>query len=102
MALEAGDTDGAASRAYYAMFHAATGKLLSKGIVPPKTHTGLASLFSEQCIKTGEYPADLGRLLAGVARLRRAADYSVEMVDQEIAERAISDAERFVAALKSS
>jgi len=48
--LDDGDHDFAMSRAYYAMFYAATAALLSRGITRTK-HTGVIAAFGQHLVK---------------------------------------------------
>jgi uncharacterized protein (UPF0332 family) len=102
--LEAGDTDGTANRAYYAMFDAAMAALLwvSKSGVGnlPKTHTGLITHFSLNLVKAGHLPAALGRSLNHVEDLRLTADYLAEPLPKDQAEIALLDATAFVEAIR--
>ncbi|WPL16530.1 HEPN domain protein [Thiorhodovibrio winogradskyi] len=72
--LADGDTEGACNRAYYAMFDAAHAALLhaDPGLNPAttKTHRGLIAAFGEQLVMTGLIPADLGRSINQVERIR--------------------------------
>ena len=56
--LSAGDFDGCANRAYYAMFDAARAALLNTAcaehVLAIKSHSGLISFFSQRLIKTGD------------------------------------------------
>ena len=49
--IEAARWDEAASRAYYAMFHAARALLAARG-VSARTHAGLAAVFADELIRT--------------------------------------------------
>src|SRR3990167_9399709 len=88
--LELGDVDGAANRAYYAMFDAARAALLASGApVEPdigRTHSGLIGAFGHNLVKNGPVSRDMGRLLNRAHEIRQAADYngdSVERVDAD-------------------
>jgi uncharacterized protein (UPF0332 family) len=98
--LDAGDSDGATNRAYYAMFDAATAALFWTGVVssrtPPRTHSGLISNFGQHLVQAGALPAELGRSLNRVHELRLTADYLAGPIALEKAERAIEEAEAFV------
>lgn len=66
--LDLGDVDGAANRAYYAMFDAARAALLASGSpVEPdigRTHSGLIGAFGLFLVKNGPVSKGVGRLLA--------------------------------------
>jgi len=91
---------GSASRAYYAVFHAACALLLSKGL-EPSTHRGVVSLIGEHFVKTGALSADLGRMVSRMQRDREDADYQVGSVfTDEQADEAVRSAERFIEAVR--
>ena len=77
--LDLGDTDGACSRAYYAMFDAARVAFAWAGVVPErgtfKSHGGLLSAFGLHLVKPGLFPAEPGRAIQRVQTLRQLADY---------------------------
>jgi len=78
------------SRAYYAMFHAVRAALAARG-VQAKTHSGLAALFAEQLVRTGEIDAELGRWLGQARRNREIGDYDDFLaIDPEEAVEAVS------------
>ncbi len=79
-ALRAGDFFyGAASRAYYAVFHAVRALLFTKGL-EVKSHRAAISLFGEHFVKTNLLPPRLGRLVSHLQRDREDADYVVGAV----------------------
>ncbi|MDE2514460.1 MAG: HEPN domain-containing protein [Rhodospirillales bacterium] len=101
--LEAGDTDGATNRAYYAMFDAAIAALAwadpDIGHDPPRTHGGLIARFGRRLVQTGVLSAAYGRAFNRVQELRLTADYLAAPVTSEKAAWAIGEAENFVAAI---
>jgi uncharacterized protein (UPF0332 family) len=101
MPLDAGDTDSACSRSYYAMYDAARACLAWASIEPVrgefKTHHGLITAFSLHLVKPGIFPADIGKALQNVQTLRLAADYEAAPVPAEKAEQALAAAANFVA-----
>ena len=60
MLLNDDDSDGAANRAYYAMFHAATSALAVHGEACA-THAGVIARFSARFVQSGTFPKELGR-----------------------------------------
>jgi uncharacterized protein (UPF0332 family) len=102
--LHAADTDGACSRAYYAMFDAAHAVLFALGVeqqtAPIKTHAMLVGRFGQHVVLTGHLPATYGETLNKVQRFRQIADYSGDPVSVENAEWAVEQAEAFVAAVR--
>jgi uncharacterized protein (UPF0332 family) len=96
--LDAGDTDGATNRAYYAMFDAAIAALSWAGVVgeqsPPKTHGGLIASFGQNLVRTDKLPSEFGRALNRVQELRLTADYLAEPVPLDKAKSAIEEVDR--------
>ena len=103
--LDTGDTEGACSRAYYAMFDAAHAALRAAGVVAPdaqiKTHNGLLTLFSKELVQTKRVDADLNKALNQVQQLRLVADYTGDPPEMEKARWAVEQAETFVAAIRN-
>jgi len=64
----------AASRAYYAAFHAAWALLFSTG-VEPGTHHGVQVLLARHFVRPGRLSADHYKHLLELEGLREAADY---------------------------
>ena len=64
----------AASRTYYAVFHATRALLLSLGI-QATTHKSLRSLFAQHFVKSGLLPAERSKKLAQLEALRSSGDY---------------------------
>ncbi len=83
-------TEGACSRAYYAMHDAAHAALLATGNEPPrapiKSHHGLMAAFGRTLVLSGEIHPDHGRALNSVQDVRLLADYSAEPPPPEIAQ----------------
>ncbi|MDT0632847.1 HEPN domain-containing protein [Rubrivirga litoralis] len=96
------DRDGgfsrhAASRAYYAVFHAAVAALAARG-ERPKTHAGVRTRFGALFVQGGPFEKRHSRTLDELARLRNDADYHVgREVGADAAREAVADAEAFVA-----
>lgn len=103
--LGLGDVDGAANRAYYAMFDAARAALLASGApVEPeigRTHSGLIGAFGNYLVKNGPVSKDMGRLLNRAHEIRQAADYNGESVELADAREMVEQAENFVAAMRT-
>ena len=98
---DAGDSDGASNRACYAMFDAAIAALVWAGAIaenkPPKTHGGLIGAFGLHLVQAEWLPAEFGRSLNRVQELRLTGDYFAAPVPADKAERAVQEAETFVA-----
>lgn len=104
--LELGDTDGAANRAYYAMFDAARAALLASGLAPmafdvSRTHSGLIGAFGQFLVKNGRVPRDLGRLLNRAHEIRQIADYTGDSVESADASLLVQQADIFVTAIRN-
>jgi uncharacterized protein (UPF0332 family) len=100
--LDLGDTDGACSRAYYAMYDAARGCLAWAGVAPErggfKTHRGLLAAFGLHLVKPGLFPADTGRAIERGHTVRQFADYDATPVSVSDAVETVQAAESFVLA----
>jgi len=99
------DPDGAANRAYYAMFDAARAALLASdapvNIADIRAHVGLVYAFSEHLVEKGPIPEGIGSLLDEARHLRGMADYSGISVDPNVAKEIVEHAEIFVAAIRA-
>jgi uncharacterized protein (UPF0332 family) len=69
----------AVSRAYYAIFHAASALVASIGRTA-RTHDGLRALIGEHFIRAGMLGPEHGRALSRIAGDRNDADYNVAAV----------------------
>ncbi|MFO8132725.1 MAG: HEPN domain-containing protein [Thermoplasmatota archaeon] len=86
----------AASRAYYAMFHAAQAILLLKNVYP-KSHAGVIRAFGETLVKPGILDKRMGQMLSQAASMRMKADYDVGVrVTKQECEETLSNAETFL------
>jgi uncharacterized protein (UPF0332 family) len=74
-ALKDGLTDSAASRAYYAAFHAIQALLRSIDQTYSK-HSEVISAFHREFVKTGIFPRRFGKALTRMMRHREIGDYS--------------------------
>ncbi len=92
--------DFAASRAYYAVFYAATAALLNEGSEFSK-HSGVIASIHQRFVKTGKLTKEQGKELNWLFEIRSVGDYGgTAHVTQIQAERAIQAAESFVSAMK--
>lgn len=94
--LDAGDADGACSRAYYAMFDAACAALLVSGVGVGKTHKGVLNAFSNCLVKNGPLPKEIGRLLKYAETFRYVADYGNDSVELSDAQDMVKQAGVFI------
>lgn len=103
--LDLGDVDGAANRAYYAMFDAARAALLASGAPVDseigRTHSGLIGAFGNHLVKNGPVSKELGRLLNRAHEIRLVADYNSASVEPSDAKEMVEQAETFVAAMRA-
>ena len=98
VALLESDPESAASRAYYAAFHALTAlfALRSRSF---KKHTALRAALHKELIKTDQWSVELGRDYDFLMDLREISDYSgVGRVSEENARRAVEAAQRIIVA----
>jgi uncharacterized protein len=99
--LSDGYNDFAVSRAYYAVFYAATALLLNEGMEFSK-HSGVIAAIHKRFIKTGKLKKQFGKDLNWLFELRNIGDYGVTIhVPQQEAARAIEAAHRFVQTIQS-
>ncbi len=95
--LEAGETDFAAGRAYYAMFYAAQAMLHERGLRTRK-HTGVQGLFGEQFAKTGAIDPKYHRWLLDAFDRRLQGDYGFDsMISSDDVLEMIAQAQEFLA-----
>lgn len=103
--LDLGDVDGAANRAYYAMFDAARAALLASGApVEPdigRTHSGLIGAFGNFLVKNGPVSKEVGHLLNRAHEIRLVADYKGDSVELTDVQKIVKQAETFVAAMRT-
>lgn len=104
--LDAGDTDGACNRAYYAMFDAARAAILASGAPVEaevaRTHNGLITAFSLHLVKTGRVSFELGRALNRAEEIRLIADYQGTQVSRAHAKTLVTQAGVFVQAMQEA
>jgi len=87
---------GAASRAYYSMFHAAKALLAAKNI-SPKRHAGVLRMLSLEFVKEGLLEETYANAYKLAFDLRSDADYTVDArISEEMAEEVIPNAELFL------
>jgi uncharacterized protein (UPF0332 family) len=86
----------AVTRAYYAMFYAASAILASEGI-SRRRHSGVQSAFGEHFVKTGLFEAEYAKMLGHAFDSRLDSDYDIAFAaGQKLAEETLRDAHRFV------
>jgi len=98
--LEKSMYEDAASRAYCSVFHAAKAVLASVE-EHPKTHEGVVRMFGKKFVKTGVFPAEMGKMLVLAKGLREKADYEPTIIVQkEHVEDIIGKATNFLKVIK--
>jgi uncharacterized protein len=97
---EGGFGSQAISRAYYAAFYAAEEALASLGESRSK-HSGVIAAFGKHVVREGGVEETFGRILRALFEQRNGADYGEAVASREDADRAIGEAERFVATVES-
>jgi uncharacterized protein (UPF0332 family) len=91
----------AASRAYYAAFHAVTALHLSRGNAYT-SHGQVIGRFNKDFVKTGILPGTFTRILTRLFEDRQSGDYDVaDALSQEDAERDVADAREIVYVIRS-
>jgi uncharacterized protein (UPF0332 family)/predicted nucleotidyltransferase len=107
---QGGFLDGAITRAYYAMFYAASAALYAVNVVRSK-HSGIAAALSEFLVKPGFIESEYATLYTRLMNTRIQIEYGKEREDEpgvrEFAvlpeatlEQLLADAERFIARME--
>jgi len=100
--LEHGELEDAASRAYYAMFHATRAILFSKGL-KTKTHKGTVSLFGEHIVKKGVLGEEYADALRKAFDLMQKSDYEIYAeLDAKLVKETVNNAEKFITKVKET
>ncbi len=96
------DPDSAASRAYYAAFHALTAMFALKGQFFNK-HSALRTAVHRDLIKAGQWPQELGIAYDFLLEMREVGDYGGPSgVSQSDAQMAIEKAELIIESVKGN
>ncbi len=96
-----GYDDFAASRAYYAVFYAASALLLHEGLELSK-HSAVIASIHQRFVKTSKLDKEQGRMLNWLFELRSVGDYGgAAHVSAQEAGRAIDAAEEFLKTVRS-
>jgi len=94
--LELGHFDIVTSRAYYAMFYAASALLVSKGLTRSK-HSGVHAAFGQHFVKPGLIEAEYSRMLVNAFNVRLDSDYEVmPALSEALAQDILRDSSQFV------
>ena len=98
--VRAGRLNGASSRAYYAMFHAARAALEVHGIATGgQRHGTIIGRFGRTFVKDGPLDPALGRALNKALELRREGDYDLASPEPADVRVALQHAEALVEAI---
>ena len=93
--------DTSINRAYYSMFYAAQGALVTNRVEAVKTHEGVSNVFSDVFVKTEKFPKEVFKSLGHAEQARYSADYNPQKrFSTQDAERFIEDTEKFVSAVE--
>ena len=96
------DPDSAASRAFYAAFHAVTALFAAEGR-EFKKHSALRVAVHRDLVNTGRWPDDLGVAYDFLMEMRESGDYGgLARVTAEDAKKAVELAERILDAVAPS
>lgn len=95
--LEQGRLRTAVDRAYYAMHHSAVALLCHLQIRPPRSHSGLLTLFGLEVVNKGVMEARFAQMLRSANRNRMAATYSGDAdITEDMARANVENARNFV------
>ena len=96
--LDSGHYDDTVSRAYYAVYHAISAVLLSKGL-HYSSHGQTIGAFNREFIKTKIFSASFSKTLKKLFKERQIGDYDFQtFIDEDTAEEDLKEAEKIVAA----
>jgi uncharacterized protein (UPF0332 family) len=96
--LADGDHDFAMSRAYYAMFYAASAALLSRDVERSK-HSGVIAAFGQHLVKSGPFTVEHQRSLQAAFEDRSEGEYAGAFPSREAVERRLEEAQHFIEAV---
>lgn len=97
--LDARAWGDAASRAYYAAFHAVSAVLLARGEAY-SSHAQVLGAFNRDLVHAGVFPREFTAVLARLFEDRQTGDYDpTAQIDEEEARRDVEDAQRVVDAI---
>ena len=98
--FSAGQYDDAVSRAYYAVFHAISACLLSKGL-SFSSHSQVIGAFNREFIKSGTFPKAFSKDIQILFDDRQSGDYDIlTPIDEQMAATDIKRAKTIVDSIK--
>ena len=88
---------GAANRAYYTIFHAASAALLWLGIERSR-HSGIQSAFSQFLVKSGPVEPEYSKIYTKAQKLREKQDYNLtaDSLSKEEIQQLVDEAGQFL------
>lgn len=90
----------AASRAYYAAFHAISALHLSRGNTF-SSHSQLIGRFNKDYVRTGLFPPEFTRIMARLFEDRQSGDYDIApSITQDEARQDVNDARKIVEGIR--
>lgn len=93
--------DDSISRAYYAVFHAVSAVLLSRGL-HYSAHSQVIGNFNKEFVKTGIFPQSFTKILQRLFEERQIGDYDIESgITKSDAEQNLIDAAKVIDAVKN-
>lgn len=96
-----GQYDDVVSRAYYAVYHAISALLFSKGLVF-SSHSQTIGAFNKEFIKTGVFSKEVTRVIQNLFDDRQIGDYDFDIsFDKQTAEEGINNAEKLLEQIKT-
>ena len=96
--LADGFADDAASRAYYAVFHAVSALHLANGNTF-SSHAQLIGRFNKDFVRTGRLPAEFTKIVTRLFQDRQLGEYALDSISLEQAAQDIDDARRIIATI---
>ncbi|HLE86469.1 MAG TPA: HEPN domain-containing protein, partial [Candidatus Brocadiaceae bacterium] len=88
--------DDSVSRSYYAVFHAISAVLLSKGL-HFSSHGQTLCAFNKEFIKPKEFPASFTKIIEKLFNGRQMGDYDIESyLDADTAKEDLEEAEKII------
>jgi len=101
LVAEDGDSDAAASRAYYAAFYAVSALFLMEGKVFTK-HSAVEAAVHGELVKPGRWPVSAGKDYRDLRNLRGTGDYGFIPVSPQEACHAVEMAESILMLVRQS
>ena len=91
--------DDSISRAYYAVFHAISALLLSKGL-HYSSHAQVIGNFNKEFVKTKIFPKTFTKIIQRLFEERQIGDYDIESgITKKEAKQNLDDASKIIAAI---